>query len=115
MPISLSSGRTADEAYGARKALSLDDHVEDGLWKLLGRLRRELPQLRRLGPASAPSDETFSPDDVRALVRDIEYLVTEGSEVGPVLTQPVKQGLRRLLAFLQQAQGTTSFVHAHIE
>lgn len=115
MPISISSGQTAEDAHRARKALSLDDYVEDGLWKLLGRLRRELRQLRRLGPAAACSDETFSPDDIRALVRDIQYLVAEGSEVGPVLTPPVKQGLVRLLAFLQQAESTNSFVHAHME
>ena len=115
MPISISSGRTVDDAYRAPKAISLDDHVEDELWKLIGRLTRELRQLRRLGPAPTCSDETFSPDEIPALVRDIEYLVTEGSEVGALLTSPLKQGLKRPLAFLQQAESTNSFVHAHIE
>lgn len=115
MPISISSGRTAEDAYRARKALSLNDHVEDGLWKLVGRLTRELQQLRRLGPAAACSDETFSPQEIPSLIRDIEYLIAEGSEVGPVLTPTVKQGLARLLTFLQQAERTNSFVHAHVE
>lgn len=93
----------------------MDDAVEEGLWKLLGRLTRELRQLRRLGPTEASSDEIFTPDEIRALVRDIEYLVTEGSEVGPVLTPPVKQGLVQLRTFLQQAESANAFVHASIQ
>lgn len=115
MPILMSSGRTAKDARQEPKALSLNDDVEDDLWKLIGRLTRELRQLRRLGPAPPHSDETFSPDEIPVLMRDIEYLVTEGSEVGAVLTPRLKQGLRRVLTFLQQAERTNAFVHARVE
>ena len=115
MPISLSVGPTAEGAYRAPKVFSLDDYVENDLWNLIGRLKRELPQLRRLGPAAACSDETFSPDEMPALMRDVEYLAAEGSEAGTVLTTRLKQGLRRLQPFLEQANATNSFLHAHIE
>ncbi len=115
MPIFMSSGPTAEDAYRARRAMSLDDHVEDDLWALVGRLTRELQQLRRLGSPPTRSDETFSPNEIPALERDIEYLVADGSEVGPVLTPLLKHGLVRLQTFLQQAEKANSFVHAHIE
>lgn len=115
MPISISSGRTAEDAYRAPRAMALDDHVEDDLWALVGRLTRDLQQLRRLGSPPDFTDETFSPDEIAALERDIEYLVADGSEVGPVLTPLLKHGLVRLRTYLEQAETTHSFVHAHIE
>ena len=115
MPISLSSGRTAEDAYRAPRFVSLDDAIEEALWKLIGRLRRDLPQLRRLGPVSAESDASFSSDEIRSLMRDIEYLVIDGSEASAVLTSSLKSGLKRVLVFLEQANATNSIVNAHIE
>ena len=115
MPISLRAGRTVDEARQAPKAFTIDDTVQEGLWKLIGRLRRDLPQLRRLGPVDSGSEASFSPDEVRALMRDIEYLVEEESEVARVLTSSLKTGLKRVQAFLQTANAANATVTAHIE
>ena len=115
MPISLRAGQTVDEARQAPKTFTIDDAVQEGLWKLIGRLRRDLSQLRRLGPVDSGSEALFSPDEVRGLMRDIKYLVEEESEVARVLTCSLKAGLKRVQAFLETASATNATVYAHIE